>query len=77
MKRSYKKIITALNKVDKIWDNDLILIADNSSLMLVHYETKEVLADFSIKCDGGDSGTFYIGEKEYWNVEGRGQDEYD
>jgi hypothetical protein len=36
MKRSYKKVITILNKLENIWDNDLILVADNSRLLLIH-----------------------------------------
>lgn len=70
MKRSYKKIKTVLNNLQKIWDDDLILVADNGFLMLVHYESKEVLTDFpNIKCDGGDSGTSEIEGKEYWDVD--------
>lgn len=77
MKRSYKKIITALSKLDVIWNDDLILIADNSHLMLVHYETKEVLEYFdNIHCDGGDAGTFTVDGKEYWDIEDKGNNDY-
>jgi hypothetical protein len=70
MKRSYKKIITALKKLEEIWDDDLALIADNGSLMLVHYESKEVLENLiGIKCDGGASGTIIVDGKEYWDVD--------
>jgi hypothetical protein len=77
MKRSYKKVITILNKLENIWDNDLILVADNSHLLLIHYESKEILADFiGIICDGGDAGSYAVDGKEYWDIENTGKNKY-
>lgn len=64
MKRSYKKCITLLDKLDAIWDSDLYLFGNSGTLFLVEAGTHKVIKQFSkIEGDGGDCGT-RIGEDE-------------
>ena len=60
------EIIKMLKYVGDIWMDDLILISDSSSLVLVDATNGEELDYFkSIRNDGGCPDKTYVGDKTY------------
>lgn len=60
MKSKLDKIIELIRKAEEMWPDNLMLFANNGSLLLVETSTNLIITEFpSISCDGGDAGTYY------------------
>lgn len=71
MKSKLDKIVELLSELEKIWVDDLMLFADNGSLLLIKLsDDKLVIAEFpGIPYDGGDASTYYIRKNEYLDID--------